>query len=56
MSISQALKQHILPKQFDGITAIQRKRIKNYLDLVGTLGENNKLADVLLQNNHNDDL
>ena len=44
MSISQGLKNQILPKTYEEIKYIQQKRIRKYFDLIGTLGENNKLT------------
>lgn len=56
MSISSGLKQHILPKKYENITAIQKKRVKNYLDLVGTVGENNRIINKLITSETKDDL
>jgi hypothetical protein len=45
-----------MPKTFEGINNIQKKRFKNYQDLMGTVGEGSKIAGKLLTSETKDDL
>lgn len=56
MSISSGLRQHILPKTNENITGIQKKRVKNYFDLVGTHGEGSKIIKKLINSDTKEDI
>ena len=56
MSISSGLRQHILPKTNENITGIQKKRVKNYFDLIGTHGEGSKIIKKLINSDTKEDI